>query len=129
MLYAIGDGEPEPITRIPHEREYRSWVSRLDNADITAINEEFEKRIEAKKNPEVVTSSWLPGSDWTGTPFIPIYEKAARRDRTAAGMCFGLMLWQFFMEHPESWSFGRYKLNEVPIEGLIYFRIDVSRRR
>ena len=129
MLYAIGDEGPELITRIPHEREYEVWMSRLDDADIRAIDEEFERRIEAKENPEVVTSSWLPGSDWTGTPFMPIYEKAARCDMTAAGMCFGLMLWEFFMQHPESWSFGHYKLNEVPIEGLTYFRIDVTRPR
>jgi hypothetical protein len=56
---------------------------------------------------------------------MPIYEKAARSDEVAAGMCFGLMLWKFFMEHPEAWSFGRYELNELRIEGLTYFRIDM----
>ena len=27
------------------------------------------------------------------------------------------------MEHPEAWSFGRYKLRDVEIRGLTYFRI------
>ena len=31
---------------------------------------------------EVATAGWLPGSDWTGTPFAPIYTKAAREDFT-----------------------------------------------
>lgn len=125
MLYAITDGGAEPVTQVPHEREYRIWVSRLDIAEIRAINEEFNRRIESKENQQVVTSSWLPGSDWTDTPFMPIYEKAAARDIVGAGFCFGLMLWVFFMEHPDAWSFGHYKLNDIPIQGLTYFRIDV----
>ena len=126
MLYALGERGPALMTRIPHEREYRIWTSRLDDADVRAINEEFQRRIAEKENQEVVTSSWLPGSDWTGTPFMAIYQIAARNDMIASGLCFGLMLWVFFMERPEAWSYGRYKLNGIPIEGLTYFRIDVA---
>ena len=125
MLYRIGSQGPELITRIPHAGDYRRWISRLTTAEIRAIDSEFDRRIAAKKNPEVVTSSWLPGQDWTNTPFQAIYENATRYDEIAAAKCFGLMLWEFFMEHPEAWSFGHYELNEVPIEGLTYFRIDV----
>lgn len=28
------------------------------------------------------------------------------------------------IEHPEAWSFGRYELDGIPIEGLTYFRIE-----
>ena len=30
------------------------------------------------------------------------------------------------MEHDETWAFGRYELNNVPIAGLTYFRITIS---
>ncbi len=39
-------------------------------------------------------------------------------------MFFGLILWQVILEHPDSWSFGRYELGDVPIEGMTYFRIN-----
>jgi hypothetical protein len=126
MLWAIGDRGAEKVTTIPHERDYRIWMSRLDPADILEIENEFEKLVDAAEK-EVVTSSWLPGSDWTGTPFYPIYEKAARSDVEAAGKCFGLMLWGYFMQHPANWSFGRYEKDGVPIQGMTYFRIDPSR--
>jgi hypothetical protein len=92
MLYRIGNQGPELITRIPHAGDYRRWISRLTTAEIRAIDSEFDRRIAAKKNPEVVTSSWLPGQDWTNTPFQAIYENATRYDEIAAAKCFGLML-------------------------------------
>jgi hypothetical protein len=90
-------------------------MSHLDPADVRAIHDDFERLIEAKENPEVATSSWLPGADWTGTPFMPISERAAGADIDAAGKCFGLMLWTFLMEHPEDLSFGHYQVNDIPI--------------
>ena len=73
---------------------------------------------------EIETSSWIPGSDWSGTVFQPIYEKACNQDESAAAKFFGLILWHVVMEHEEWWSFGRYKLGNIPIDGLTYFRID-----
>ena len=33
--------------------------------------DELNKRID--ENPEVHTAGWIPGHDWTGTVFYPIY--------------------------------------------------------
>ena len=101
-------------------------MSRLDASDIRAINDEFERRVDVA-GKEVVTAGWLPGSDWTGTPFYPIYEKAARHDFAASGKCFGLMMWVYFMEHPDDWSFGRFEKNGIEIQSMTYFRINVHR--
>jgi len=76
---------------------------------------------------EVHTSSWMPGSNWVGTEFQPIWEKACQKNVVSAAKCFGLILWEVMMEHPEAWSFGRYKLNEIPIEGMTYFRIHLPK--
>ncbi len=66
----------------------------------------------------------MPGSDWTGTVFYPIYEDACHRDQSAAARFFGLILWDVMMRRPETWAFGRYEANGASIEGLTYFRVD-----
>lgn len=59
----------------------------------------------------------FPGADWRGTPFQPIRDRAYRGDVDAAPRCFGLIVWEAVMRHPERWSFGRYALNDIPLEG------------
>lgn len=110
MLYSLDT--MKKITSVPHEREFIAWTRRLSPAEMQAIKDELNRRI---NGGEVHTSSWIPGRDWTGTPFQPIWEKACQRNVDAAAKCFGLILWQVMMEHPEPWSFGRYKLGEMPI--------------
>lgn len=119
MLYSIDTGNE--IARIPHLRDYEKRRSRLTAAEYTAIYNELASRISGS---EIETSSWIPGSDWTGTVYQPIYEKACNQDVNASAKFFGLILWHVFMEHEEWWSFGRYKFNNIPIEGLTYFRIN-----
>ena len=119
MLYSLD--RLKLVTTVPHQSEFVIWTSRLSAGEMKAIKDELNHRIHGS---EVQTSSWIPGSDWTGTAFQPIYEKACQKNVDAAAKCFGLILWQVMMEHPKKWSFGRYKLQNIPIEGLTYFRID-----
>ncbi len=42
---------------------------------VTRINEPIDEA-----GSEIATAGWLPGSDWTGTAFEPVYTKAARED-------------------------------------------------
>ena len=123
MLYSIdSSGPPRKVTKIPHEDDFRTWRSRLTQEEFRAIYDNLHSRI---SDSEIETSSWIPGSDWTGTVFQPIYEKACLCDFKAAAKFFGLILWHVVMKHDEDWSFGRYELNNVPIEGLTYFRITI----
>jgi hypothetical protein len=64
----------------------------------------------------------MPGSNWEGTPFQAIFEKAARRDRAAAARCFGLMVWEVFMERPERWTSGRFEKDGEEIGSRTYFQ-------
>lgn len=120
MLYSIESGQ---ITRIPHEAEFRIWRSRLTDQQYEAIVEELNSRIQGK---EVETSSWIPGADWTGTVFEPIYYQACAQDFDASRKFFGIIVWKVFMDHPERWSFGRYDVDGIPIKGMTYFRIGDS---
>ena len=58
---------------------------------------------------EIATAGWLPGTDWTGTPFEPIYSKAARRDFERAAKFFGQLVWYTVMKRPRALGIG-----EVP---------------
>ena len=119
MLFAIDAGKTA-VTHIPHHREFNIWKSRLTPAEIDAIKVALESKIEGD---EVHTSSWIPGADWTGTPYQPIYEKACRYDEEAAAKCFGLFVWETFMGHEDDWSFGKFEKDGLPIAGLTYFKI------
>lgn len=122
MLYSTDSNSY--IDRIPHCEDYDRWRSRISDDDYQAIYDELRSRISGS---EIQTSSWTPGKDWRGTVFQPIYEDACNRDPDASAKFFGLILWHVVMEHEEAWSFGRYQLHDVPIEGLTYFRIDAPR--
>ena len=119
MLYSLESDSY--IEHIPQKHDYDEWTSRISDEHYQAIYDELNSRI---SDSEIETSSWIPGSDWSGTVFHPIYEDACNFDETAAAKFFGLILWHVIMEHDEVWAFGRYQLGDVPIEGLTYFRID-----
>ncbi len=121
MLYSVPD--LRQIDHVPHPVDYRRWSQALDRIDSQAcrrIHDELNRRFDGR---EVDTSSWIPGSDWTGTIFQPIYH-ACGEDEVTAGLFFGLLVWQVVMDREDCWSFGRYEKEGIPIRGLTYFRID-----
>ena len=107
------------ITSVPHRQKYSLWLSRLDSAEIEKIKAELNRMIDGT---EIQTSSWMPGADWRGTPFQAIYEKAAERNHDAAARCFGLIVWEVFMERPEYWASDHYEKDGGPIPGRTYFQ-------
>lgn len=119
MIYSIESSSY--IKNIPHLDDYRRWKKGLTNTEYQDIYSELLQRIDGS---QIETSSWIPGSDWTGTVFQPIYENGCHCDERAAAKFFGLVLWHVIMDHEQVWAFGRYKLGDIPIEGLTYFRID-----
>lgn len=121
MLYSI-DSAVTKINNIPHEKDYLRWRSRLTDTEYSEIQAALLSMVQGG---EIHTSSWMPGSDWSDTPFEPIYTKACEGDSNAAALCFGLFVWVLMQEHPESWSFGRYEKDGIQIRGLTYFRIHV----
>jgi hypothetical protein len=117
MLYSFDSGEY--IKDIPHRREFDIFRSRLTGVQYQAIFDDLNSRVDID---EIHTSSWMPGADWTGTVFQPIFDVACRNDFDASAKFFGLILWHVMLEREEVWSFGRYEKDGVPIEGMTYFR-------
>ena len=109
-----------PITRTPYEQEYRRFMSQMSPAEIAAAKAHLDAMIEGT---EIQTAGWMPGKDWTDTPLQPIYEKAAKYSEEAAARCFGLMVWEVFMERPEKWTSGRFEKDGEPIGSRTYFQV------
>ena len=119
MLYSIDTGSY--IREIPHREFYERCRVRLTDAQYQAIFDELDRRVDAEP---IHTSSWIPGANWMGTVFQPILEIACHNDEEAAARFFGLILWHVMLERAENWSFGRYEKNNIPIDGVTYFRIE-----
>lgn len=117
MLYSIDKGEY--VKQLPHKSDYLRWRSNLSDEDYEKILTELQQRIDGD---EVHTAGWMPGHDWTGTVFEPLYH-ACRRDVEQAAKFFGLILFKLMMERDDDWGFGRYQKDGVDIRSLTYFRI------
>ena len=109
------------IKSVPYEREYRDFMSRLSADDIMKIKARLNEMIDGD---EIHTAGWMPGNDWAPTPFQPIYEKAGRKSVSASARCFGLMVWEVFMERPECWTSGRFEKDGEEIGSRTYFKVN-----
>jgi hypothetical protein len=125
VLVAIkNSGRVEPITRQTREFEFNHWMRRLAPADFDRICDALNQYIDTQGGGEIITSSWIPGADWTGTPFEPIYV-AVGEDWEMARFFYGLIVWNVMMNRSETWSFGRYPKNDGDVIGMTYFRIEI----
>lgn len=112
------------ITWVPKQKDFSDLRRRLADAEFEAIVDEINARIDAA-GAEIATAGWLPGSDWIGTPFWPIYAKVAKKNYDVAARFFGLMVWYTVMLRPEKWGSGRFEKNGEEIGSRTYFRLGV----
>ena len=120
MLIDIETGKT--IHRMPYQNEFYTLRGRLSVAEFDAMIERINELIDAG-GAEIATAGWLPGSDWTGTVFEPIYTKAAREDFDRSAMFFGQLVWYAVVGRPERWASGRYQVDGVDIGSRTYFRL------
>ena len=121
MLIDIDTGRE--IDRIPYRREFDALRSRLSEAEFDGMVARINELID-EGGAEIATAGWLPGSDWTGTPFEPIYTKAARGDFERSALFFGQLVWYTVMQRPERWGSGRYQRDGKEIGSRTYFRLN-----
>ena len=91
-------------------------MSKLSAEDYKAIIDELNSRIDGS---DINTSSWIPGNDWTGTVFQPLYY-ASNKNIEASGLFFGLLLFDLMIQRIDVWGFGRYEKDGIPISCLLY---------
>jgi hypothetical protein len=124
MLFKVQDGTLEEVGRI-HDSLYRQWMADLPQADFEIIRDALNEFINTNGHGEIITTSWIPGSDWTNTPYQPLYQ-AVGQDWDMARFFFGLIVWNVMLNRPGPWSFGRYPRYDGQIIGLTYFRIHIA---
>ena len=88
------------IKKIPYKTDFDRLRNKLSDNEYRAICDELNQKIDGD---EIHTSSWILGSDWSGTVYDPIY-RAANEDEELAGKYFGLIMWVVMMNHPLTWS-------------------------
>jgi hypothetical protein len=114
MLFNV---DRELVTEVPHAKDYKDWCSRLSAAELDEIRKALNARI---GQCDIHTSSWMPGSNWQGTAYQPIYDKACNQSFQQSGWFFGLILWDVMVDRPEEWYF--IKDPNGDILGTTYFR-------
>lgn len=113
----------KPITKVPYADRFALLEKRLSKAELEAIEARINELVD-EAGGEIATAGWLPGNNWTGTPFEPIYQKAAKRDHTLSAQLFGLFVWYTMMRRPETWASGRYQKDGKDIRSRTYFKVN-----
>ena len=121
MLIDIESGRV--LTSVPYSRDFETLRNRLSKAEFDCMVARINELIE-EAGSEIATAGWLPGSDWRGTLFQPIYTKAAREGFGRSAMFFGQLVWYAVMNRPERWGSGRYQLDGKDLGSRTYFRIN-----
>lgn len=98
---------------------YKRILDKLSDQEIQDIRDALDRMIAGDK---IFTAGWMPGNDWTGTPYQAIYEKPANRSQLTSGLMFGLLVWEAFERNEEDWYTGRFELNGVEIGSRTYWR-------
>ena len=127
MLFDL-DGNLQ--AHIPHRVDYDRWRARLSDADHASIMEALHgimnaaiERGEDRNENGIFNSSYIPGADWRGTPYQPIYV-ACGENFDHARFFYGLLVWEAVMNHGEEWVFIRQEIDSDRPLGLTYFHQD-----
>lgn len=116
MLYSIDT--KKYVTKMPHKAEFDKWMKNLSAADYQVIAEELNNRIDESV---INTAGWLPGHDWSGTVYEPIYT-ACGNNVSQAGLFFGLIVFDLLMRREDKvWGFGRFEKDGKQIASMTYF--------
>lgn len=100
-------------------QSYNLLCSRLSSEELADIRDTLDKRIEGSR---IETSAWIPGSNWEGTVYHPIYEKGARMNHDLSGMMFGLLVWEAFERHPGDWYTEKFSMGGDDDRFRVYFK-------
>ena len=115
MLYDING---KKTTYIPHEDDYQRWMSELSQYELDAVKKALNDYCDTH---ESFVSGFIPGSNWGGTPFIPLYYACKDNEQHAAWF-FGLLLWTVIQSRTDEWYFFRSEASDRGYTGLTYFR-------
>lgn len=110
-------------TKIPHEKDFIKWRGNISDKDYDAIVDELNDIFDEK---DVHTAGWIPGDDWNGTVYQPIFD-ACQKNYTHSALFFGLIVYKTFMDRADTWACGKFELNGKNIGSLTYFKLNPNK--
>ena len=117
MLNSI---EGNKITTVWYKKFFdasKQWLSDDEyEAMVNELNRIVQKNIDGGE--DIVVAGFIPGSDWSGTVWEPIYTKACGFDFEHAAQFFGLLVCQVLIDRKETWYFIKQDI----AKSMIYFR-------
>jgi hypothetical protein len=140
-LLDFDDGKPGiPVTRVYFYSDFVNWRGRLIRFNplaLPAIQAEIDSHFTAASGhpaKQLLTMSWIPGEDWTGTVYQDIYlsnlprfgrwtPSAHAYAHDTAAKLLGLLFMDNAITRPDRWGSGHYLKDGIPIRGRTYFRI------
>ena len=115
------------IETVPYAKDFERRRARLSEDDFDAVVDALTKQLDSVPVGKSTSVSWIPGSDWTGTVFMPIYTHACGRNFEAAALFLGSLMKWVVIHHPSNWrSVKQPKAKGDPegIETTLYWRVD-----
>jgi hypothetical protein len=140
-LLDFDDGKPGlPVHRVYFHPDFVNWTARLIRHNplaLPAIQAEIDGHFStaaAHPTQQLLTVSWIPGEDWTGTVWQPIYLSNLPRygswtvsahayAHDTAAKFLGLLFMDGAINRHDRWGSGHYLKDGIPIKGRTYFRI------
>ena len=88
-LYSISN--MKKIQKIPHEHNNRPIIDCIPEKELHKIYKELNRKIDevASSKNEIITSGWIPWSDWSNSVWEAIYI-AVEKDFSRAGIILEL---------------------------------------
>ena len=120
MLFSI-DGTEMQTVPARRRKDFDTWKDRLEDDEYKAVQHEINRLIDEGEGKDVVVSSFLPGKDWIGTVFEPLYH-ACKKNVEVSGWFFGLIVWQTMIERDDKWFFMKTEMPDRDILGMTYFK-------
>jgi hypothetical protein len=115
------------IESVPYAKDFERRRARLSNADFYAIADALTAQLDAVPVGKSTSVSWIPGADWTGTVYMPIYTDACGHNFEAAALFLGSLMKSVVINHGSHWRSVKQpkaKTNPDGIETTLYWRVD-----
>lgn len=113
------------VTKIGRGQDFKQRVALLPRDVQQAIRSALRAELDGVAPGKATAASWIPGRDWTGSVYEPIYTTACQRDFDSSAMLFGQMFREVVIEHPAWWTTVKQpkrKGDPSSIEIALYWR-------
>lgn len=117
MLY---DGDGKQIRTPSREPLFRSCRPQVSDEAYAAVLQEVHRYFDGR---DTVVAGYIPGPDWTGEVWRPLYN-ACGRDPELTALFFGLIVWRAVQSRSDAWRLWRIPCDDRELAGLTYFRRD-----